>query len=73
MESDELDSHQVVTGSNTGWHLKVLPTTAIDHTVDTPLTATVIKTVLSDLEPTQAPSVGISCVVDLREVDHCGT
>lgn len=67
MESDELSTEEVVSWGNAGWNVKVLPSSSLDHLVNTPLAT--LKTVLVDLEPLEAGGAGGGGVVDLGEVD----
>ena len=65
MESDDFNTHQVLTGSDAGWHVKAPPSSSGNHSVDTPFTVGVVETLLSNLEPVQTLGAGCSSIVDL--------
>lgn len=67
MKSDKLNAHEIVSRCNALGHVEVLPPCILDHTIDTPLTVGVGKTVLSDLEPTKATGASACGIVDLGE------
>lgn len=72
VESEQLNPHQVLARSNARWHIEVLPTTALNHPVDTPLTIAVRQAILSYLEPTKSAGGSRGRVVDLGEIDRDG-
>ena len=47
VKGEQLHTHQVVTGSDTGGHGEVVPAAVLDHLVDSPDTA--VKTIVGNL------------------------
>jgi len=65
MKSDDLNSHQVLTGSDARWHIEAPPSSTGNHWVNTPFPVGVIQTFLSNLEPVQPLGAGCPSVVNL--------
>ena len=65
MQSDDLNSHQVLTGSDARWHVKAPPSSSGNHRVNAPLPIAVVQAFLSNFEPIQSLVAGCPSVVDL--------
>jgi len=64
MQSDDFSTEEILSWGNTSGHSEVLPSTSLDHAVNTPF-AGAVETVFSDLEPFEAIRLGGSGVIDL--------
>jgi hypothetical protein len=70
VQSEQLNTHQVLAGGDAGRHVKVVPAVVVDHLIDGP--HAVVDAALGDLEPLLASGRGRSGVADLGKVDRDG-
>lgn len=71
MQSQELSSHKVLSGSNAARKLKAPHAIVRNHRINCPLSSA--QTLARDLEPSLTTARGASCVVYLGKVDLDGT
>lgn len=73
VQGKQFNTHEVVARSNASGHFEVLPSSILDHAVDTPLAVVVGQAVVVNLEPALTTRASASGVVDLGKPDGDGT
>lgn len=71
VESNDFNTHEVVSRSNTARDSKVGPSVVVDHGIHTP--DTTLETIAVNLEPLEASCTSCAGIVNLGKVDLDGT